>query len=203
MTNGRQKSGRNTNMRLSIRRQQFCLRKLILNMFRNTEARRTAANMNKRRRSEAPEQRAAALTRGRADIRHRAAEIRRQRKKQLINILQKEPRQKRQQQRNTIHMMRLIIIIPKIFITIITTISLTTMKRKIIFTNIINQNQIESTYKECVRDKLDDRTTTCLTVRCQCLNDGLYITPVVPTGVFYALFIVEIIILKEIFCENT
>lgn len=124
-------------------------------------------------------------------------------KKQLINILQKEPRQKRQQQRNTIHMMRLIIIIPKIFITIITTISLTTMKRKIIFTNIINQNQIESTYKECVRDKLDDRTTTCLTVRCQCLNDGLYITPVVPTGVFYALFIVEIIILKEIFYENT
>lgn len=100
-------------------------------------------------------------------------------------------------------MMRLIIIIPKIFITIITTISLTTMKRKIIFTNIINQNQIESTYKECVRDKLDDRTTTCLTVRCQCLNDGLYITPVVPTGVFYALFIVEIIILKEIFYENT
>lgn len=71
------------------------------------------------------------------------------------------------------------------------------------FTNIINQNQIESTYKECVRDKLDDRTTTCLTVRCQCLNDGLYITPVVPTGVFYALFIVEIIILKEIFYENT
>ena len=58
-------------------------------------------------------------------------------------------------------------------------------------------------YKECVRDKLDDRTTTCLTVRCQCLNDGLYITPVVPTGVFYALFIVEIIILKEIFYENT
>lgn len=99
--------------------------------------------------------------------------------------------------------MRLIIIIPKIFITIITTISLTTMKRKIIFTNIINQNQIESTYKECMRDKLDDRTTTCLTVRCQCLNDGLYITPVVPTGVFYALFIVEIVILKEIFYENT
>lgn len=171
-------------------------------MSRNTEAHRTAANMNIRRRSEAPEQRAAALTPGRADIRHRAAEIRRQRK-QLINILQKEPRQKRRQQRNTIHMMRLIIIIPKIFITIITTISLTTMKRKIIFTNIINQNQIESTYKECVRDKLDDRTTTCRKVRCQCLNDGLYITPVVPTGVFYALFIVEIIILKEIFYENT
>ena len=153
-------------MRLSIRRQQFRLRKLILNMFRNTEARRTAANMNIRRRSEAPEQRAATLTRGRADIRHRAAEIRRQRKKQLINILQKEPRQKRQQQRNTIHMMRLIIIIPKIFITIITTISLTTMKRKIIFTNIINRNQIESTYKECVRDKLDDHTATCQMVRC-------------------------------------
>lgn len=85
-------------------------------MFRNTEARRTAANMNIRQRSEAPEQRAAALTRGRAGIRHRVAKIRRQRKKQLINILQKEPRQKRQQQRNTIHMIRLIIIIPKILL---------------------------------------------------------------------------------------
>lgn len=53
------------------------------------------------------------------------------------NIQLKEPLLKRQQQRNTIRMMRQIITIPKIFIMITTTISLITKKRKIISTNTI------------------------------------------------------------------
>lgn len=58
-------------------------------------------------------------------------------KKTTKNIQLKEPLLKRQQQRNTIRMMRQIITIPKIFIMITTTISLITKKRKIISTNTI------------------------------------------------------------------
>lgn len=137
MKNGRKKFNQNINMRLSTRRQQFHLKRNIRSLFHGTEAHRKAVKVNIRRLSEAQEQRAAVFIRDRAEILHREVKAKHQRKQRQKNIQLKEPLLKRQQQRNTIRMMRQIITIPKIFIMITTTISLITKKRKIISTNTI------------------------------------------------------------------